>query len=58
MSLKIVFLSSVEFSQETRLLIASPIYNDRVTLVLGKASSRDDLKRCDAAFAKAVFLCE
>ena len=53
--LKMVLLSSVEFSQETRLLVTSPGYSQRVTLVIGDAASRADLDRCDAAFADAIF---
>lgn len=54
--LKIVLLSDAEFSQETRLLVNSPGYAQRVTLVMGSPTKRADLERCKAGSADAIFL--
>lgn len=52
----IVVLSSREFPQEVRMMIQSPGLRDRVKLMVGDASQREDLERCAAAFANCIFV--
>jgi hypothetical protein len=54
--INVIFMSDVEYTQETVLLVSSPMYRSRVSLIVGDSSKRSDLERCDAAFADAIFL--
>lgn len=56
LDLNVVIMTDLTIAQKTRFLAALPIYRDRVTLVAGDCAKGQDLIRCDASRADAIFV--